>query len=179
MPLLIGVTGVVMMVLQGALYLNMKTEGDLQKRAIKWSMTSYKLFIAVLVLTTVMVPVLTENNFQIFISRWGSYPVILAIVVALAVIPSFVKKERYFGAFIASSTIIASMFMIVALTIYPNLVVASNGDFSMAINEISASEYSLKAMLIVALVGMPIVIGYTFYIYRIFKGKVVLDEDSY
>ncbi|PID27739.1 MAG: cytochrome d ubiquinol oxidase subunit II [Candidatus Cloacimonadota bacterium] len=179
MPLLIGVTGLMMLVMQGALYLNIKTEGELQERAIKWSMASYKLFVVVLILTTAMVPVLTENNFQIFLSRWGAYPVILVILISLLVIPSFVKKGKYFGAFMASSVIIAAMFMVVALTIYPNLVVDSNDKFSMAINEISASEYTLKSMLIIALIGMPIVLAYTAYIYRVFKGKVKLDEHSY
>jgi len=34
-------------------------------------------------------------------------------------------------------------------------------------------------MLVIALIGMPIVIGYTIFVYRVFKGKVVLGEDSY
>lgn len=179
MPLFIGLTGLMMIVLQGALYLNMKTEGELQKSAIKWSMNSFKIFLVLLTLTTIMVPVLTENHFQIFISRWGAYPVIAAIIISLIIIPTYVKKEKFFGAFIASSIIIASMFMIVALTIYPNIVMATDSNFHMVLNEVSASEYTLNAMLIVALIGVPIVLTYTFYIYRIFKGKVKLDEHSY
>ncbi len=34
-------------------------------------------------------------------------------------------------------------------------------------------------MLILAGVGMPLVLGYTFHIYRIFRGKVKLDSMSY
>jgi cytochrome d ubiquinol oxidase subunit II len=34
-------------------------------------------------------------------------------------------------------------------------------------------------MLILALIGMPIVIGYTIFTYRVFKGKVQVDEHSY
>jgi cytochrome d ubiquinol oxidase subunit II len=34
-------------------------------------------------------------------------------------------------------------------------------------------------MLIIALIGMPLVILYTAYIYRVFRGKVVLTEESY
>ena len=34
-------------------------------------------------------------------------------------------------------------------------------------------------MLIIALIGVPIVLGYTIFVYRIFKGKVVLGKDSY
>jgi cytochrome d ubiquinol oxidase subunit II len=34
-------------------------------------------------------------------------------------------------------------------------------------------------MLVIALIGMPLVIGYTVFICRVFKGRVVLDESSY
>ena len=34
-------------------------------------------------------------------------------------------------------------------------------------------------MFIIALIGMPIVIAYTAIIYRVFKGKVILTEESY
>ena len=34
-------------------------------------------------------------------------------------------------------------------------------------------------MLVITLLGMPLVVGYTIYIYRVFKGKVILTEDSY
>jgi cytochrome d ubiquinol oxidase subunit II len=34
-------------------------------------------------------------------------------------------------------------------------------------------------MLIIALIGMPLVIAYTIYIYRTFKGKTVITEESY
>jgi cytochrome bd-type quinol oxidase subunit 2 len=34
-------------------------------------------------------------------------------------------------------------------------------------------------MLVIALPGMPVVVGYTIFIYRSFRGTVVLDEASY
>jgi len=34
-------------------------------------------------------------------------------------------------------------------------------------------------MLIIALIGMPLVIGYTLIIYRIFRGKVRLEKEGY
>jgi cytochrome bd-type quinol oxidase subunit 2 len=33
-------------------------------------------------------------------------------------------------------------------------------------------------MLIIALVGMPIVIGYTIYLYKVFKGRIPVAEGS-
>ena len=44
---------------------------------------------------------------------------------------------------------------------------------------VSSTQRTLMTMLIIALIGMPIVIAYTIVIYRVFKGKVTLDEYSY
>jgi cytochrome d ubiquinol oxidase subunit II len=65
----------------------------------------------------------------------------------------------------------------VGSTIFPNLVRASNGaELSLTVFNASASQNSLTAMLIVALVGMPVVIGYTIFIYRVFRGPVRLED---
>ena len=34
-------------------------------------------------------------------------------------------------------------------------------------------------MFVMALLGMPVAPGYTIYVYRVFKGKVALDEYSH
>jgi cytochrome d ubiquinol oxidase subunit II len=43
----------------------------------------------------------------------------------------------------------------------------------------SSTPGTLTVMLIIALVGMPLVIGYTALVYKVFMGKVILDSDSY
>ena len=68
---------------------------------------------------------------------------------------------------------IAALFGGVGSTIFPNLVTASNrADLSLTVFNASASQNSLTVMLIVALIGMPMVLAYTFYIYRTFAGTV-------
>lgn len=39
-------------------------------------------------------------------------------------------------------------------------------------DDASSSELTLTVMLIIACIGMPIVIGYTIFVYRIFKGTI-------
>ena len=50
---------------------------------------------------------------------------------------------------------------------------------SLTIYNASSTPRTLTAMLVIALIGMPLVIGYTAFIYKAFRGKVVLSEDSY
>jgi cytochrome d ubiquinol oxidase subunit II len=43
----------------------------------------------------------------------------------------------------------------------------------------ASTQKTLKIMLIIALIGVPIVLAYTASVYYIFRGKVQLNEDSY
>ena len=62
---------------------------------------------------------------------------------------------------------------------FPNLVRASNDPgLNMTLYNASSSQLTLTVMLIIALVGMPVVIGYTIYVYRVFKGKVTLEVSA-
>jgi cytochrome d ubiquinol oxidase subunit II len=60
----------------------------------------------------------------------------------------------------------------VASVHFPNLIKASNGrSLSMTIYNSSTGLQTLKLMSVIALIGMPVVITYTIFVYRIFKGK--------
>ena len=75
---------------------------------------------------------------------------------------------------------IALMILLVALSLFPRLVPSSiDLASSLTIYNASSTPRTLTAMLIIALIGMPIVIGYTIFIYRVFKGKVIITHDSY
>jgi len=55
---------------------------------------------------------------------------------------------------------------------YPHLVRATDPALSLTVANASSSPLTLKVMLVIALVGMPVVAGYTVFAYRVFKGKV-------
>jgi len=79
-----------------------------------------------------------------------------------------------------SSLAFLGLWGIVGAIHYPNLVKASNDPaLSLTIYNASSSELTLKVMLIIALIGMPVVIAYSAYVYNIFKGKVSLKEKGY
>ncbi len=60
---------------------------------------------------------------------------------------------------------------------FPNLITASNDhNLSLTIYNSSTGLYTLQVMAVIALVGMPIVIGYTIFVYRLFKGKAKADN---
>jgi cytochrome d ubiquinol oxidase subunit II len=71
--------------------------------------------------------------------------------------------------------------MMITLTgvigLYPNLIPSSlDPAYSLNIFNASSSVYTLKIMTVVALLFMPVVIAYQIWVYRVFRGKLVIEE---
>jgi cytochrome d ubiquinol oxidase subunit II len=72
------------------------------------------------------------------------------------------------------------MIRAVAAGLYPRLVPSSTDlAHSLTIYNASSTPRTLTVMLVITLIGMPLVLVYRAYVYRVFKGKVVLGADSY
>ena len=66
--------------------------------------------------------------------------------------------------------------MVAGAAQFPRLITASNNPaLSLTIYNSSTGLYTLQIMAIIALIGMPVVIGYTIFVYRLFKGKASSD----
>jgi cytochrome d ubiquinol oxidase subunit II len=179
-PLLVGLMTVAMLAMHGGLYLYLKTEGDFQERLRDWLWRSWGVFLVLYMLTTMytlaLVPRATAN-----FERWPwAALVVVASVLAVANIPRALHWGRPFEAFGSSCVVIATLVMLFGLALFPNLVTASNDPaYSVTIFSAASSPKTLTIMLIIAVIGMPFVIGYTSIIYWAFRGKVKLDEHSY
>jgi len=91
-----------------------------------------------------------------------------------------IEKNRDKLSFFFSSLNFFCLWGIVGSIHFPHLVRANNDpSLSITISNASSTFLTLKVMSIVALVGMPIVIGYTIYLYKVFKGKVGAEEGDY
>jgi cytochrome d ubiquinol oxidase subunit II len=101
-------------------------------------------------------------------------------MLAVANIPREISKERYWRAFLSSCAALALLMLLIGSEMYPNLILSSP-DLANSLNIYNAasSPKTLRIMLIFALIGMPLVLGYTTTIYWIFRGKVKLHKGSY
>ena len=91
---------------------------------------------------------------------------------ALIAARTAMRLENDNRAFLMSSLSFMGLWGIAGSLQFPILVRAlGNEELNMTIYNSSSSELTLTVMLIIALVGMPLVIAYTAYIYRIFKGN--------
>lgn len=166
--LVVGLVGFAMFALHGALYLAVKTDGDTQLKARRWAAQAWQVYALLYFIAAGWTACCYLRNGLVL-------PFALATlsVVALALIRAFNRKGEDLKAFLASCASIALVMLSVVAVLFPNLVIATNDPaLSLTIFNASSSLRTLSVMLVIALLGMPVVIGYTIFIHRIFKGKV-------
>jgi cytochrome d ubiquinol oxidase subunit II len=179
-PLLIGVLAVATFTMHGALYLLLKTDGDLQQRVRGWFRHAYGVFVMLYVLVTIVatfrVP-LAMRNFRVHPALWT---VVALNVLAIVAMPLAVRRGRLGWAFLSSCVTIAAFTGLFGAALFPELVHSSlNPSWSLDIYNAASAAKTLRIMATIAGIGMPLVLLYTVVIYRAFRGKVRLDTTSY
>lgn len=178
--LVTGLTAVTLFAMHGAIYLVMKTEGELHEQVSGWVKPSIWVFLATYALATVaslaFVPRLTAP----FVEHPTLAVVPLMSMLAIANIPREIHHGRELRAFLSSSAAIALLLSLVWIGLFPELIPSTlNPEWSLDIYNAASSTATLKTMLVMACIGLPLVLGYTFHIYSVFRGKVKLDSMSY
>lgn len=172
-PLLFGVTGFFAILLQGATYAVMKTEGEIQERAFR----TVKILALVNFVTAIAYFITIAVTFQDILYHWLFYVAILCTLLWLTEILFSIKKRHDSALFWESSFAFIGLWLAVVAVHFPNLIRASNDQLlNITIYNSSTGLQTLKLMSVIALVGMPVVIAYTIFVYRIFKGKTKLSN---
>lgn len=178
--LLMGMTTVALFAMHGAIYLDMKTEGALQERLRRSVNPLIITFILCYVIATLATLLYIPHITDAFRREPWFFGVAILVVLAIANIPREVNARREFRAFLSSCAAMAGLMAIFGVGMYPNLVYSSPfPENSLTAFNASSSQGTLKTMLIIALIGVPVVIAYTISIYWIFRGKVKLTKVSY
>ncbi len=177
--LLVGVTGLAMFAAHGALFASMKTGGELSQRCRRWAQGAWALYLVGFV-ACAAATVLSQPSLMVNYSKapllWA-FPVV-ALVGILAT-GHYNHRRRHLLAFLASSVGIVGIMATGATAIFPKMVPASNDPaLSLTIANASSSPLTLKTMLILALIGVPLVLAYTVWVHLMFRGKAA-EETGY
>jgi cytochrome d ubiquinol oxidase subunit II len=178
--LLLGSFTTIMFMLHGALYLNLKTEGPLQERIRRWCWRLFGVFLLLWVIVNVNTPLMETHVTNLIRQDIWLLPLIFTGLAGIIGLYYSLSSGRDGWAFISSGCIILSLIIAYALGTYPNLVRSSLNDaYSLSIYNASSTPFTLKILLSIAGLGVPLFFIYMAYSYRVFKGKVELDTMSY
>jgi cytochrome d ubiquinol oxidase subunit II len=178
--LLVGLVSLTMFIWHGANYLTIKTESDLQIRAKKWARNGWLVFLILYVIVTVITIFVSPSLFEGLLSKVYFWIILIITLSGIFFSPYFLKQDMFNKAFFCSSLAIIGVIGLLAVSLFPNLVPSSiDLSYSLNIYNAASTPRTQFTMLIIALIGMPFVICYTIYIYRQFKGKVEITEESY
>jgi cytochrome d ubiquinol oxidase subunit II len=178
--LLVGLMTVAMFTMHGAIFLYLKTEGDLQRRLQTWMWRGFGFFLVTYLLVTIVTLVHIPRATQNFADHPWAWLIVILNVLAIANIPRAIFQQRPGYAFISSAATIAALVCLFGFALYPNLVASRPTiENSLTIYNAASSHYTLVIMTIIAAVGMPFVAVYMFIVYWSFRGKVQLKEHSY
>ncbi len=178
--LVVGVLSLTLFTMHGAIYMTMKADGAQRDRAARTASKLWIAFVVLYVLATLYTFFEAGHLLDGVFANPFAWVFMILLVASLVYIPIALKAGRYFPAFLSSSATILSLIGLPAVSMFPRLAPSStNLDYSLTIYNSSSTPLTLQVMLIIALIGMPLVIGYNWYVYRLFAGKTVLGEESY
>jgi len=177
--LLGGLLFLLLFLVHGSLWLCIKTEGEFQQRAV----TSANILWPILLVVAVVFLIASKFATPLY-DNYLKYPVlfifILITVLALLGIKLFLAKQTYFKAWFSSCLTIVGATFFGVIGLYPNMFPSSiNPEYSLTAHNASSGPLTLKIMLVVVIIFVPIIIAYQVWAYNLFKGKVRPEDFAY
>ncbi len=177
---LMGVTVVALFMMHGAIYLVMKTEGELNAQVRGWVRPTIIFFVIMYGMVTLATLLYLPRLAAPFRAHPWLFVVPAASMLAIANIPREMFRGREMAAFLSSSAAMALLLGLLGIGMFPEMIHGTGASgVSLTAYNAASSPLTLKTMLILAGIGMPLVLGYTIHIYRVFRGKVEIQEMSY
>ena len=161
--------------LLGATWLIMKSEHELQKKAVRWAQGALWLTAAGIAAVSIATPLISTRVFD----KWFSFPQFLllsqipAISIALILTCHFrLRKlakqidDRQWLPFALTVAIFLLAFAGLAYSLFPYLIIDE-----ITIWEAASATNSLQFILWGVVITLPAILGYTVFAYRVFWGK--------
>ena len=161
-------------VLLGACWLIMKTDGDLQVRAVQWAKAAWLPVVLGIGLISIATPWVSASVRE----RWFEMPAFIALlpiplttVIALATLRAVLNSARVLGAlcwlpFVLVVLVFLLGFFGLAYSLYPFVVMDR-----LTLWQAASATESLAVILVGCAITVPAIAGYTVYAYRVFWGK--------
>jgi cytochrome d ubiquinol oxidase subunit II len=156
-------------VLLGATWLILRTEGPLQRKSVGWARWGLLWVALGVALVSIGTPLVSETVRE----KWFSYPrIVFLSALPLATLAAwlwvwFSLKRSDAKPFYGAVAIFVLAFAGLAYSLFPYVVIDR-----LTIWEAAAHPSSLMFVLVGTVIVLPFILGWTFWSYRIFRGKV-------
>ena len=181
--LLGGVLFLLFFMVHGAIWLAVKSEGQLHQDAVN---AANKLWFGLLIAAVLCLAfsAVATNLYANYLANPALFLVIALAVAALLGIKFFLIKQDYWKAFAASAVTILGITFYGIIGLHPVMLPSSlDPSYSVTITKASSTGLTLTIMLVLALIFVPIVLGYQIWAHILFKEKVteehLAEEEAY
>jgi cytochrome bd ubiquinol oxidase subunit II len=170
-----GVAVCLLFALHGAVFLTLRTLGDLRERAQRAAsrLAPVTAVVGAAFLVWTLVVANDKNDKGVFP---GILPVaVAAVAVVAAILLVRARSEKW--AFAATAATIVAVVVTLFVSLYPRVMV-SDPEFgnSLTIDNASSAHYSLTVMTVVAAVLVPVVLLYQAWTYHVFRARLGGEE---
>ena len=165
-----GIVTVSLFLSHGAIFLTLKTSGDLRKRARAFAKKSILFSTSATAAWALWAQFAHTNN------AISIVPLALCAL-SLVAAAAFVYKEREGAAFMAHFAAIALAVVFIWFTIFPYALKSSvDSRYSLTLAQAAATGNTQTIMSAAALVFVPIVLGYTVWSYKVFSRRISVEH---
>ena len=165
-----GIVTVSLFLSHGAIFLALKTAGDLRKRARAFAKKS------ILVSTSATAAWALWAQFAHTNNAISIVPLVLCAL-SLVTAAAFLYRDREGAAFMAHFVAIALAVAFIWFTIFPDALKSSvDSRYSLTLAQAAATGNTQTIMSAAALVFVPIVLGYTVWSYKVFSRRISVEH---
>ncbi|MDO9366446.1 MAG: cytochrome d ubiquinol oxidase subunit II [Methylotenera sp.] len=201
--LLCGAVSLTMLMMHGAIYLQLRTDSAVQQRAKKAALITGIICAIAFALAGLWVAFgidgyritsiqnvnvalnplakTVEKSAGAWLTNYHTYPwMLLAPIagfagIALALLSSNAKKEK--TAFVFSSTAIAGIILTAGFSMFPFIMPSStNPVSSLTVWDAVSSQKTLGIMFVVTIIFLPLILLYTSWVFKVLRGKVTVQS---
>jgi cytochrome d ubiquinol oxidase subunit II len=172
--LVVGLMAVSLCVVHGAIFLEMKTTGDLRTASHRAAWRSWPVTLILVLAAAVGTYLSTDILLHLGVNP-GTIP--LAGIVMLLLAGYFIRKELTNWAFIMTALTILFTVATAFLILYPDVMVSSiDPANNLTIYNASSTPYTLRVMTIIALLFVPVVLIYQGWSFWVFRGRITEES---
>ncbi len=168
-----GLAAVAVFLLHGAVFIALKTGGEMSERA---QGVASMIWLPAVILMALYLGLLFGTGIA---GNAGPVKIAVAVlgILALLAVKFLLTRGRQGWAFIMTGVAIIFANVTIFLGLFPRLMVSSlNPEWSLTIYNASSSPYTLKVMTIVALTLVPFILAYQGWSYWVFRQRISVDS---